>query len=374
MRFKFEGGFRAASIGLGAVLAVWGGLWAYPKIMIGSYKLKSVKPGKINLLAVPVTSGYRIIVSNGIAHLVEIQGDPAKFDAPDDPGGMADAARLPIRETLQALQGDTNALGKMVMSVNKMSEDDLPNVRIVWKAEDVQKALDGDVALRDKLERDLNTKLDGSPLDTLNLQAILSGIVLDEPVDVQVPVSGKMETLRCRVLEPYKSLFAGAVEKKINERFNISHEALIGFYRDAANKIYNGGRKEDVASSLKARIVPNALKQKAAAPEKILANMTVLVNEDQMSGASYVTFHGPNRSILCNVTLRLTDEGKNQLWKYSHENPGFQLLLTVDGVAIAAPRIKTELADNSVNLTRVPSTDQVDDAVSVINKTASGSK
>lgn len=371
---KVAAGIRAAGVGVAVLGVVWAALWIYPKVMLGNYVVVPVKPGKINLVAVHRLSGYRIIVSNGTAHLYEIQGDAQAFDAPDETSTAQDAARLPIRETLQSLQGDASALGKMVMSVNKMHEEDLPNVRIVWKAEDIQKALDGDQALRTKLEGNLNTRLDGTPLDTVSLEAIMSGIVIDEPVTVNVPVEGQLKPVTCRIQEPFKTLFAGAIEKKVNERFETSNEALLGYYREAANKILAGGRKEDVAQSLKSHIEPATLQEKAVGPERILANTKVLVNENQMSGASYVTFEGPNRSILSDVTLRLTDDGKMRLWKYSHDNPGFQLLLAVDGVAIAAPRIKTELAENEVKLTKVPSKDQVDEAVAFIKKTASGQK
>ncbi len=353
----------------------WLVLWLYPRIRLNGYEPLPVKPGNIDLVAIRRESGYKIIVSNGIAHLVEIQGQSEAFDAPDESAQTQDAARLPIRETLKAMQGDLEALGRLVMSVNKIKDEDLPAKKVIWTSEDITKALNGDQTLKSKLEKDLNTRIDGVPLDSVSLEAILNGIVVDSPVSIKVPMEGSTKTVVCRIQEPYKTVFAGSIERKINERFNITEAALLGFYRDEANKILtNKSRKEDVASNLRSLISSEALQQKAVGPERILANTRVLINESLMAGASFVPFEGPNRSVLCNITLKLKDDGRMRLWKYSHENPGFQLLLTVDGVAIAAPVIKTELAESEIQLTRVPSKELVEDAVGFINKTATGKK
>lgn len=353
---------------LACLAAGWFAMRAWPTLRLKDYKPVPVVPGNINLVAVQKEAGYRIIVSNGIAHLVEL-GSSEAFTEEMDRADTHDAARLPIRESLKSLQGDPAALGKLVMSVNKMSEDDLPPTQVLWKAEDVRKALDGDAALVAKLEHDLNTKLDGTPLDTIDLDAILNGIVIDAPVVVKVPMEGQTKAIACRTREVYKSLFAGRIQKIVDERFNLSRESLIGYYKQQASEVMKG-RKEDVRKSLESRIDPQRLSERAVAPEKILANMTVLINESHMQGASFVTYPGPNRSILSTVTLKLTEEGRMRLWKYSHDNPGFQLLLTVNGIAIAAPKITTELAESEVSLTKIPSKEQVQDAVEAINKTA----
>ena len=357
------------------IAGIWGGIKAWSILSLSGFKPTPVLPGEINLVAVEKGAGYRIIVSNGTAHLVEVSGD-ASFDAPDDNerADTQDAGRLPMREALKALQGDTDALGTLVMEVNKAKPDDLPPVQILWKSEDILKALDGDVNLRAKLEHDLNTKLNGDPLDTFNLDAVLNGIVIDSPVKVRVPLETETKELVCRIREPYKTLFAGSVQKMIDDRFNPTREAMIGFYRDRANTLIKEKRQENVEGSLRSRIDPKKLQSWAVGPEKILSNMTVLINENHMTGATADSYPGPDRSILSNVVIRLTDEGRMRLWKYSHDNPGFQLLLTMNGIAIAAPRIKTELAESEVMLTRVPSKELVQDAVDSINRLASGKK
>lgn len=371
--FRKSGGFV---IGAAVVLGLaWGGLKLWSEVNLSGYKPVPVKPGEINLVAVRRSAGYKIIVSNGTAHLAELSGNTA-FDAPDtnEQAAAQNTPHLPIKETLKALQGDAKALGEMVMAVNDSKPDDFPSVFVVWTAEDIEKALNSDAELRKKLEHDLNTKLDGSPLETFNLDAILNGIVIDSPVTVKVPIEGKEQEIVCRIQEPYKTLFAGSVQKMIDEKFNPTTAAMLGFYRDKANEVLNTGRKEDVAGSLKARTSRDKLQTWATRPERILANMTVLISDNQMEGARFDSYPGPNRSILSDVTLKLTDDGRKRLWKYSHDNLGFQLLLTVNGVAIAAPKITTELAESEVKLTRIPSKELVEEAVNSINKLASGKK
>ena len=136
--------------------------------------------------------------------------------------------------------------------------------------------------------------------------------------------------------------------------------------------VLGGGRREDVAGSLKTRIDRSSRAHLADAPERILRNFKVLVNESHMSGASSVSYEGPNRAILADVTLKLTHDGRMRLWKYSHEKPGFQLLLIADNVAIAAPKIRTELAGDDVKLTGVPAGERKEDVVRFINEAAKG--
>jgi len=379
MKLHKSGGFVLAAIL--TLVVVWGAMWLYPRIMLAGYNPAPIVPGDINLIAVQKGARYKIIVSNGIAHLLEIadaSGGEAGFDAPVSDWENADTqdtGRLPIRETLQSLQGDAVALGKLVMSVNKIKEEDLPSVRVVWKAEDLTKAVSGDKALQDKLEHDLNTRLDGTPLAQIDRNAILNGIVVDSPVTVNVPIKGNLTPVVCRIQEPYKTLFAGAIENIIVHKFTISNESLIGYYKAEAAKILGPrGHKEDVRASILSKIDPKTLGEKAVGPERILANTKVLISESEMTGASFVQYQGQNRAILSDITLRLTEDGKKRLWKYSHDNPGFQLLFTENGVAIAAPRIKTELAENEVKLTRVASKELVEDAVNAINLKATGSK
>ncbi|MCW5937692.1 MAG: hypothetical protein KIT11_10355 [Fimbriimonadaceae bacterium] len=376
---KLRPSYVVAAIGALALGIAVAGPRVYAAVTLAGFNPEPIKPGRVNLIAVPKEAGYRIIVSNGIAHLAEVRRDGAVggFESPSDEKDAASAPRLPIRETLKALQGDAEALGKLTMSVNKL-EDDLPPVPVTWTAEDIGKALDGDATLRAKLVGDLHTNLDGTPLKTLNLNSLLSGIVVDSPVTVNVPVEGKVQKITCRIQEPYKTLFASTVESKIMDKFNPSQAVIVGTYRDQANlvfeKIASGQKPEDVAENLRSRIEPSRLQAYAKKVEAILGHATVILSDAYMTGATYSKYDGPRKEPLSDITVQLNSEGRKRLWKYSLDHPNFQLLMTMEGVAIAAPRIKSDLSGTEVTIKRVASESLADEAVKLINDIQSGSR
>lgn len=357
--------------------AVFFGWKAYSNYVVGSYKPTPIQPGRVNLVAVLPAAGYRIIVSNGIAHLVEVRKED--LDSPDWSSSDADAeetrnaARLPIRDMLKALQGDAKAMGVLAMSVNKLSEDALPPGAEVWAAERIQRALDTPGPDRTALESTLHVTLDGTPLETLQISRLMDGIVVESPVPVRVRVGGEERTVTGYVREPYMAGLATAVENRLREKFNPTRETLVGIYREEARKLLApDARREDVRRSLETRISPQRLAGFAAAPERILANTQVVINEAHLAGSSFKAREAADGSKSYDLTLRLSPDGRMRLWKYSHDNPGFQLLLTVDGVAIAAPRISTELVEPQVTLTQVRSETLVQDATDLIQSLTQG--
>ena len=74
---------------------------------------------------------------------------------------------------------------------------------------------------------------------------------------------------------------------------------------------------------------------------------------------------------LYDLVLDLNDEGRDRLWKYSRNKVGTQLLLIVDGVAIAAPRVRHELAQKTVTITQMPDKALIQDAIDDI-RTSTG--
>ncbi len=389
---KISPSVKVAALSLGVIAAAFGGFRLYAYSQLQGFQLDVVEPGRVNLIAVQPTAGYRIVVSNGIAHLHAVDPDNPGLEAPDtNEQPERDSPRLPIRETLRGLQGDEDALGRLVMSVNKIKEDDLPPVRTVWTAEDLGRALDGDAGLRERLARSLHTTLDGRPTGELDFGALTNGIVVDSPVAVRVKVGGAERTLTARIQEPFKTLFAQSVENRVMEKFNPRREVIVGTYREEALKLTApGANRQDVARAIRDRIDPERLAKLATPVERILRSVTVVVTDTQVRSASFEAYEGPNRQRLADLVLNLTEEGRMRLWKYSHEAmadrtrvtflPGqrpraaFQLLLTMDGVAIAAPRIRTELSEPDVRLLRIPSESLVEDAVKLIGEIASGKK
>ncbi len=156
------------------------------------------------------------------------------------------------------------------MFLNELSPDDLPTNPIIWTPEDLTKALDGDPTLRQKLERDINTKLDGTPLDGFSINSVIESIVLAVPVPVEVTIKGEKRTLTATVLEQFQTRFAAQVAKRFTERFR-TNEQLIGLYREEANRVATGDAvREDVALSLRERISPNRINQLAEKPRRVL--------------------------------------------------------------------------------------------------------
>ncbi|MBX7135592.1 MAG: hypothetical protein K1X67_23235 [Fimbriimonadaceae bacterium] len=362
----------ATKIAIGFVLVVVGGFYGYrawTNYMVGRIDVKPIGPKRVNLVAISPGAGYRILVANGIAQLAEVSGS---FDAPDlaqmDEGSdVVSAKKVPMKEMLQSLRQETEGLGAFIMRINDIKADDIPPEAPVWKAEDLRKALDSDPALKSKLEREINMGLDGTPPNRVIASACVNGIVISTPVTVKI--GGK--PVQAEVLQPYRPSFIENIEKKLQERFD-ADDARPGVYRQALEDLLNGqGAKEDVRKSLLARISPERAADLAAKPQRVLENAAVILNDDQIISASARTYKA-NKRELTDITINLTDEGRDRLWKYSHDRQGFQLLLVVDGIAIAAPRISHELSQRDVTISQLPDASLAEEAVDLMNKKPTG--
>lgn len=369
---RISGSIKFAAAGLALIIGGWLAWQGYAKFRLAQFEMVDVPPGQhVSLIAVDPGSGYRIIVSNEMASLAEVSGD---FQAPTEreeaAADVISQRRLPIREFMQSLQGDEVALGKLVASLNEeLDESRLPPVEIVWTAEDIQKALDGDEDLIRNLEFDLQVGLDGRPTGQLDLQRMMSGIVLELPVPVQVPVGDEVRTLVARVKEPFEAHFAAEFQEAVSEMIDPTQAMLISSYQLVAGRYQSGEREyEDVRRSLASRINPRRVERFARNPEQVLQRARIVVNDAHIEGATASKSTNQDGTVLTDVSIQLTEEGRMRLWKYSHDHRGFQLLLIVDGIAIAAPRISTELPERKVTVRRVPSEELADGAVSIMNQ------
>ncbi len=355
-------GFLAVS---GAGFLGWN---AYANAQVSSVDLGDLVPGRVNLIAVSPDSGYRIVVANQIATLME-KGS-AEFGAPEDRSDSSDGSskkRLPIGDWLNSLNGDQEALNRLVTVLNKLDERELPPEPVIWRAEDIQSALDGDTALKKNLISDLNVNLDGTPLENLRISALESGIVLEVPVPIETPVSSGGKPMVARVREWFRPKLAFSVMKQLEEKSEITDNSIRGFYIDESRKVLSGEvQKEDVAKNLLSRFSPSRVKQLAETPNKIMKSMKVILNTEMISSASYEPVSN-NRGTFYDVTLEVTEVGRKRLWRYSRENPGFQLLFTTDGVAIGAPIISGELMSKSVKMSQMPDEGLVKEAVDAIS-------
>lgn len=339
------------------------------RMAIANAHFDPVVPGEVNLVGVDAGAGYRIIVANQMAQLVQASGDFKNNETSNDgPTEGAIKKRIPIREMLAVLRGDSEAVGPFVMIMNDMSENDLPPVAPVWKSEEIRKALDGDKTLEAKLVADLNVKLDGTPLNKLRLSSLENGIVVENPVAVRVKMNGVPKEVIGRVKEWYRPRLMKAVEVRYAEKANLTKEMQAGFYEEEAEKVVSGEvAKEDIRRSLESMISPKQSEDRARVAERVLGSATVVVNDSYITGADvreYETSDGKRYDL----SIRMSDEGSKRLWKYSADKVGTQLLLISDGVAIDAPRISHELRQGELTITQMRDRVLVEDAVRTLKK------
>lgn len=354
--------------------AVFGGRWLYGEYRFGGVHFAPLAPKNVNLVGVDTRAGYYVIVANQVAQLV--LGQQPGFAAPEESSRTEETGakkRIPIREMLQALQGNARALSRFIMVLNEKSDEDFPPYPVIWKAEDLMRALDGDVVLRKKLVRDLNIELDGTPLSVAIPQSLSDGIVLDCPVEITAhrrSVTGDLETVKLvgRLQEPYKPTFCIDVYNHYKTK-DATPAMIAGYYRDEAQKIADGiSQKQNIRGILKSRIDPSRLRQFAELPERLLNSIQIILNDDQFEGAEYSSRHTPSSNqTTYDLRIRLTPEGKNRLWRYSRGKVGTQLLLIWNGIAVAAPRIDHELAESEVTITQLGEERLVKDTVEAIN-------
>lgn len=363
-------------IAIGFVAIAAGAYFGYQRVtesMIMGKSFPKIVPGTVNLLGVSTGSGYRIVVQNQIATLIE--GASSEFSAPDDTGSGSETdsitgrRRIPIREMLQSMQGDTKALGRFIMTMNDLRESELPPVRVIWDAADVRKALEGDPTLLAKLQVDLGVTLEGSPLPQIRFSSIQNGIVIRSPVTVRMPEDAETPEATGLILEPYKPTFSKLVEEQYQEKPQITNSMILGAIRDEAQRLADDpGSRENVRKALEARLDPKRLQGFAAAPERVLHSAKIVINEDAIVDAGYVERTSTNGVRFYDLKIDLTEEGRERLWQYSKHRVGSQLLLVVDGIAIGAPRIEHELSGGVVTITQLPDKVLVQDAVDLMKK------
>jgi hypothetical protein len=350
--------------------ALYYGYRIYTVRAIADAHFHPVKPGNVNLVGIDPGSGYQILVANQMAQLVEVEGGFQNSEGTGESGATSGSIkkRIPISEMLGVLRGDSKELGEFVMIMNDMTENDnWPTTRIVWRAEDLQKALNGDAVLLKKLEQDLNIKLDGTPLPTLRPSSLSNGIIIDYPVALQVNIEGQMKDVVGRVQQPYKPKLMRAIEEQLADK-QVTPTMMAGYYATEAKKdLDDASRRENVGKNIEAVIAKTHAAQLREAPETVLKNAEVVINEHQVDGASYTSYDsGDKRSH--DLTVHLTDEGQKRLWKYSMDRVGSHLLLIVDGVAVAAPVIQHELTENELTIRRMKDEVLVREAVDALNK------
>jgi hypothetical protein len=357
---------------IGFLAIVGGGYYGwqlYAGLTVDRLKFDPIKPARVNIVGIAADSGYRILVANHAAQLV--RGGTESFENSSGPEGGGDAAekkRVPIREMLKALQGDSESLGQFIATMNEMQETvDWPTERIIWSEGDIKKAVGGDPVLRAKLEKDINVRLDGTPLKQISLTAHENGIMIKTMIPCKVQVGAQVVDMEGPLLVPYRSRVSKAIENALKEKaYDLT--VLAGYYALENQKISEKkAQKEDVVASLKQIIDPETNAELARPAQQVLKSATVVITDEFISHASYRNYTS-GRENLNDLTIELNDEGRKRLWQYSRRMGKAQLLLIVDGVAIAAPKISHELAQGELQITQMPDKILVEDAVNAINE------
>lgn len=369
----------ATKIGIGAVVVVTAlflGYRGYNVWRVSGLKFDPLPPAAVNIVGIDTGAGYYVIVANNMAHLVRgaNTGTQHTEDYNNDSGvDQAEKKRVPMRELLESLQGNEKALGRFIMVMNDINEGEFPAYPNVWKAEDIKKALDGDTELVKKLERDINVKLDGTPLDSLTVKAIEEGIVVDSPVSVMVQVGKERKKLIGRVQESYTPRFILELQKRYQDKAFYNVQTIRGFYATMAKDVLDGKMaKEDIRGALQSRISESRLQMLAERPEVILKSASVIVNDTLIEKAELNERPLPDGRKVYDIELHLTDEGRMRLWQFSLNKVGSQILVIWDGNAIAAPTVQHELSQSTVTVKGVGDYRLAKSTVDAINNKAKG--
>jgi len=364
--------FRSSTkIAIGFTIIAAGSIYGYQFAMkraIMGMHFEPIIPGEVNLVGINAGAGFRIIVVNEMAQLVE-SSDAFHGNGTEDAGSTEGAIKkhIPIREMLGVLKGDEKSLGSFIMKVNDRDENDSwPPVRVIWSAERLKKALAGDKAEEAALVRDLNINLDGTPLSTLRQSSLENGIVVDYPVPVVVNIRGKATRVIGRVLEPYKPAMMQTIEKRYSDK-QVNEDTIRGYYAEAAQQaLANPKGREDVRKAIMNLLSPTNAADLAKYPEHILASAQVVVNDSLIESASYRSIDTTNGKSY-ELTIELTDEGRRRLWQFSEDRIGTQIMLIKDGVAFSAPKINHELAQGELTITQMRDERSVKDIVDLLN-------
>lgn len=357
-------------MGAVAVVAIgYFGLQVLPTQLILREKFDPIEPGEVNIVGVDTKAGYYIIVANQVAQLV-LGEQKGGFEAPDKEAAGSDSKlRIPLRDMLRALNGDAKSMGRFVMVLNKISDSELPVYPIVWTAEDIQKAIDGDKALERKLVADLSIELDGSPAETLRFGAVQEGIVIDSPVELRVRNGNATRTVVGRIQEEFQPRFLMDLDTRLAEKPNLSKELVRAYYIEAAQKLLKEPQnREDVRGSLKARVSSARLKQLASLPQRLLDSVSIVVNDSMMVDASYSQYQGNDEKPKYDLTINLNEEGRKRLWQYSATHIKDQLLVVWDGIAIAAPKIQQVIPFAEVQIKQISDQGLVEDTIEAIKR------
>ena len=214
-------------------------------------------------------------------------------------------------------------------------------------------------------------KMDGLPLSILDFDSMENGIIIETPVPMSIPIGGEIKEVIGLVQEPYRPRIMKAIEARLKDKGNVTREMQAGYYKEEAEKILKSPKnREIVADSLKGMISKETAAKRTENPKRVLGSASVIVSDNFITGASFREYKGPDNKPLYDLVITLNDEGRKRLWQYSKKRVGTQILITADGIPVAAPRIRHELEQGELTITQMQDRTLVEEAVDSINGNA----
>ncbi|HSI72158.1 MAG TPA: hypothetical protein VK934_03195 [Fimbriimonas sp.] len=348
---KFRGATKIA-IGFGVLTAlVIGGYRIYTTQAIKGAKFDPVIPGRANVVGIDPGAGYSVIVANQMAQLVQSDSEFQSSDSGSEGASTGSIKkRIPIREMLGTFQGDSRSIGEFVRIMNDIKQDEQwPTDPAIWKSEEVDKAMSGDLTLAKKLERDINMKLDGTPLASVRPAALYNGILVDFPIPVRIQSAEGERTVVGRLQLPYRPKLLKSVDQALATK-QADTNMIIGTYAEQARAaMTDPSARENVRKQIQNLYSPASVRSMASAAERVLRGAQVLINEGHITGAELREIEAGNKKKY-DIRIHLTEEGRRRLWKYSTDRVGSHVLLIVNGIAVAAPRISHQLTQTELTI------------------------
>jgi hypothetical protein len=348
---KLRGGTKIA-IGFGILTAlIIGGYRIYTTQAIKGATFAPVIPGRVNVVGIDPGSGYSIIVANQMAQLVQSEGDFQSSDSGSEGATSGSIKkRIPIREMLGTFQGDPKAIGEFVRIMNDIKQDEnWPTDPAIWKSEDIDKAFGGDKALAAKLEKDINMKLDGTPLPSVRPAALYNGILVDFPMPVRIQSTEGEHTVVGRMQLPYRPRLLKSVDQALATK-QADSTMIVGTYAEAArDAMKNPAARENVKNEIQKLYSQRNQQTMASAAERVMRGAQVLINDKHITGAELREVEAGEKKRY-DIRINLTEEGRRRLWKYSTDRVGSHVLLIVNGIAVAAPKISHELTQSELTI------------------------
>jgi hypothetical protein len=349
---------------IGLIGIAYGGSYGYTKMRLVGVDLHPVPSSDLCLLAIGPKAGVKIIIANQMVQVVEATD---KFGAQESSGGGAESGsvkkRIPVKELVEVLGGDPDSAQTFVKKMRDFNEEnETAEDSPIWSKEDLLKAMDGDPILKPKLERDLCVSSNGTPSPTLNRLTFFYGIRIKVGITLNVP-NAKGTNIKTTDIVSFKPRFMSQFYKSMQTKFYDKTELQTyysSFLRDEKPEPQN---LKETLTKVFSRIENSEELAKAV---HIASNSTILVNQPMIEKIS-MEEQSDGRVTTYDLKIRLTNEGKNRLWKFSSEG-GTQLLVVSKGVAIAAAIIGTQLNSQELVIKQIADKRLVEDAVKLIEQ------